>query len=240
MMRKILKQMQSFIMFDIPVSTQHIGSLFSLTHYHHLTSISNWSFGATRKKIIAKYWFQYVLVHFCILVGSAAILSLPFINVLDKYYLPIFFLVAAISFLVLFAANYWPSYYSDFLPKLDSLVDEYEKRQADKLQEQRLIELQRNLAQEHELRVTQLENNLAKEYEQLATQREELAKERQQIQAMQQEQVKCRKEQFSTASLALIFYVLDKTSGMNRLQCNDESASSLTKLFGKRFYWHKK
>jgi hypothetical protein len=43
---------------------------------------------------------------------------------------------------------------------------------------------------------------------------------------------KCRQAQLSNFALALIFYVFDKTSGMNTLQCNDQSAELLMKLFG--------
>lgn len=225
MMRERLRQAKSFITFDLPFNTQHIGSLFTNTHYHHLTSIPNWSSSATRKKVIAKYWFEYVLIHFATLIGISVIIAIPFINSIDISFLPSLWMVATISFLVLFIINYWPSYYSNFLPKLESLVDDYEKQQANKLQEKRLAELQTSLASEYE--------QLARQRELLASQRQELAKEKELLGAALREQVKCRKEQLSTFSLALIFYVLDKTSGMNSLQCNDQSASSLTKLFGK-------
>jgi hypothetical protein len=43
---------------------------------------------------------------------------------------------------------------------------------------------------------------------------------------------KCRQSQLSNFALALIFYVLDKTSGINSLQCNDRFAALLTQLYG--------
>lgn len=224
--------MQSFITFDLPVNTQHIGSLFTNTHYNHLTSIPNWSSRATRRKLIAKYWFEFVLIHFAALIGISVIVAIPFINSIDISFLPSLWMVATISFFVLLVINYGPSYYSNFLPKLESLVDDYEKQQANKLHEKRLAELQANLANEYEQIASQREE-LAAQREQLAAQREEFAKEQQQLTAVQQEQLKCRREQLSTFSLALIFYVFDKTSGMHSLQCNDQSASSLVKLFGR-------
>src|SRR6266498_821982 len=54
------------------------------------------------------------------------------------------------------------------------------------------------------------------------------AYERKQIQHLE----KCRQAQISNLALALVFYVFDKTSGMNTLQCNDQSAELLMKLFG--------
>ena len=38
---------------------------------------------------------------------------------------------------------------------------------------------------------------------------------------------KCRQAQLSNFALALVFYVFDKTTGMNTLQCNDRSAELL-------------
>jgi hypothetical protein len=43
---------------------------------------------------------------------------------------------------------------------------------------------------------------------------------------------KCRQAQLSNFALALVFYVFDKTAGMNSLQCNDQSAELLMKLLG--------
>lgn len=43
---------------------------------------------------------------------------------------------------------------------------------------------------------------------------------------------KCRQAQLSNFSLVLVFYALDKSAGMNTLQCNDQSAELLMKLFG--------
>jgi hypothetical protein len=49
----------------------------------------------------------------------------------------------------------------------------------------------------------------------------------------QREQLeKCRQAQLSNFALALVFYVFDKTTGMNRLQCNDQSAELMMKLYG--------
>ena len=43
---------------------------------------------------------------------------------------------------------------------------------------------------------------------------------------------KCRQAQLSNFALALVFYVIDKTSAINTLQCNDRSAALLMKLYG--------
>lgn len=53
------------------------------------------------------------------------------------------------------------------------------------------------------------------------------------FESMQNDQLeKCRQAQLSNFSLSLIFYVFAKTSGINTLKCNDQSAGLLMKLYG--------
>jgi hypothetical protein len=213
-----LRQAKSLITFDLPVDTVHLNALFGNTHREHLSRFSSWSLKGTRKMIIARYWFNYVTIHFAILYGSAALFTLAFSGQFNQYYLPAFSIAGTLSFFVLFMFQYWPVFYSNLLPKLDSLMDEYESQQTASMRFQSLRELQERFAQEYQL---------------IAEQREEIVKERQQMEIRHKELVKCRKEQFPTLTLSLIFYVLDKTSGMNFLQCNDKSAALLTRLYGK-------
>jgi hypothetical protein len=43
---------------------------------------------------------------------------------------------------------------------------------------------------------------------------------------------KCKRAQLSNSALVLIYYVFDKLSGANSLQCNDRFAALLTRLYG--------
>ena len=53
------------------------------------------------------------------------------------------------------------------------------------------------------------------------------------LEAQQNEKLeKCRQAQLSNFALSLIFYVFDKTSTINSLQCNDQFAGLLMKLYG--------
>lgn len=217
-MKENLMQAKSLITFDLPVDSHYINALFTNTHRQSILNFPYWSLKATRNKIISRYWFRYVLIHFALLYGLAIAVTLPFTSDLNKYFLPPVLIAGSISFFILLLTQYWPRFYSDLLPRLDSLVDEFENRKKEQLQQQWFKELQ---------------NQFSNEYDQLARQREELAKEREKLEVRQKELVKCRKEQFPTLTLALIFYVLDKTTGLNSLQCNDHSAALLTKLFGK-------
>lgn len=73
--------------------------------------------------------------------------------------------------------HYWPNFYSDFLPKLETIKETYERKQHEQLE-------------------------------------------------------KCKRAQLSNPALVLIYYVFDKVSGMNSLQCKDQYAGLLTKLYG--------
>lgn len=49
----------------------------------------------------------------------------------------------------------------------------------------------------------------------------------------QKEQLeKCRQAQLSNFALTLVYYVFDKTAGVNTLRCNDQSAELLMRLYG--------
>lgn len=160
----------------------------------------------------------HVLIHFALLYGIAVLSTLLFIDDFNLYFLPSGFIAGCIGFLVLLIANYWPSYYTDFLPKLDTLIDRREKEEKLQLQQQWLKELRAQLAND---------------YDQIAQEREDLAKQKERLESLQKEIIKCRKAQLHTFSLVLIFYSFDKSTGINSLQCNDRIAALLTKLFGK-------
>jgi hypothetical protein len=73
--------------------------------------------------------------------------------------------------------HYRPNFYSDFLPKLETIKETYERKQLEQLE-------------------------------------------------------KCKRVQPSNPALVLIYYVFDKVSGVNSLQCNDHYAALLMKLYG--------
>jgi hypothetical protein len=73
--------------------------------------------------------------------------------------------------------HYRPNFYSDFLPKLETIKETYERKQLEQLE-------------------------------------------------------KCKRVQLSNPALVLIYYVFDKVSGVNSLQCNDHYAALLMKLYG--------
>ena len=111
------------------------------------------------------------------LFSLSAVIVLVLNPKLWGFSLPGFFVAGLIVIPVLFVSHYCPSYYFDFLPKLEMVKESFE-----------------------ELRNIKME--------------------------------KCRQAQLSNFALALVFYVIDKTSAINTLQCNDQSAALLMKLYG--------
>jgi hypothetical protein len=153
-----------------------LGQQFSATHTSQQKDVAYWSTNSTRQKIISKYWFELVLSHFVFLFSLPVILLLLMFP--DRALeLPAVFVAAITTFIVLLLFNYWPNFYSDFLPKLETIKETYERRQLEQLE-------------------------------------------------------KCKRAQLSNPALVLIYYVLDKVSGINSLQCNDHYAGLLMKLYG--------
>jgi hypothetical protein len=218
MMKENLMRVKSLLLFELPLNYNYVSSQFTTQHQRQILKFPSWSLHATKKQIISRYWFNDVIFHFAILFGLAALSTIIVTGRMDLSFIPASMLAGTIAFVVLLVINYWPTYYLDFLPKLDCLIDEQERKEQLCLQQQLLKELQ---------------EKFANEYNQIAGQREELAKQKERLEFLQKEIVKCRKAQLHTLSLALIFYVFDKTSGLNSLQCNDQYASLLTRLLGK-------
>ncbi len=135
-MKKILCSVKSFITFDFPLNSQYIGKQFSTTHDHYKTTSPHWCLAATRRKVISDYWFRHVLAHFGALYGLATLFVLPVNQNFHYTFLVSAIAIGFISFFVLFVTHYWLFYYSDFLPKLDTVVaaHEHESKKEEKLE----------------------------------------------------------------------------------------------------------
>jgi len=86
----------------------------------------NWTFQATRRKVVSNYWFHQVLSHFGRVAGIAFLVTIPFYHNWPAM-LPSAFIGCLISFVTLIGFIYFPSYYSQFLPWLDTIIAEQEK-----------------------------------------------------------------------------------------------------------------
>jgi hypothetical protein len=128
-MKKILTRLQSFATFDLPLRNAYIQQAFVTTHENYCREYRGWSVNATRKKVIAKYWIERVLIHFAALYLTGLVITLPFNTNFDQFYLPTVFVVGLLSLLTSVTWIYGPSFYFDFLPKLDTIVENYQGKQ---------------------------------------------------------------------------------------------------------------
>jgi hypothetical protein len=124
-MKEMMCRVKSFVIFDSPFRMDNIRELFKRTHKSYSQEFPSWSFNSTRKKIISEFWFRQVLLHFATILSIATLVIVPF-NSLHLLTQSIF-LAGITSFFILTLTNYGPTYYSDFLPKLETILEEQER-----------------------------------------------------------------------------------------------------------------
>lgn len=136
-MRKRLRGLVPFITFDLPLQYENIEQLFVKVQHREQQRYSDWSAAATLKKVAYHYWYQYVLIHFSSLFGLACLINLPVTALRTNTILlsPIVYTACGvILFAILLFTHYTPFYYSDFLPKLQTIAATYEGRQLAQLE----------------------------------------------------------------------------------------------------------
>ncbi|MES1224753.1 MAG: hypothetical protein ABUT20_55190, partial [Bacteroidota bacterium] len=74
MMKDFVKNVKSFVTFDLPLQTDYISAQFINTHIKFQAEMPGWSTAATRQKLIFNYWFTNVTAHFSAVFGLPALL----------------------------------------------------------------------------------------------------------------------------------------------------------------------
>lgn len=126
-MRRVnLRSMTSFITREHTLDINTIRSLFIAEHEKYLELNPTWNFKATRISVIGTYWFREVLMHFGIIMAIGVLLTLTHCN--SWYSLLAATLIGGVPALIsLTAFIYFPSFYWNFLPKLEVIIGEQEK-----------------------------------------------------------------------------------------------------------------
>jgi hypothetical protein len=126
MRRMNLKRIVSFITRQHTLDINTIRSLFIAEHEKCFELNPAWNLKATRKLIIATYWFKEVLIHFGVIIAVSVLFTLPQYN--SWLALPASILFASLPALfTLTAFVYLPSFLWKFLPNLDVITGEQEK-----------------------------------------------------------------------------------------------------------------
>lgn len=79
-MKEWKSKMKSFITFELPLQADFIFEQFVSSHVQYQRESPYWSTASTRQKVISAYWFGYILKHYALLIGLAAIVTLPLTN----------------------------------------------------------------------------------------------------------------------------------------------------------------
>lgn len=125
-MKDLMQQMKSLLLFDFATQPDYIRATFTATHVNYQQVFPHWCPGATRKKLIATFWYRQVLLHFALMISLAFGLVLLTGGIANILLLPSLTLSLPV-FIILFFCTYLPFYYRDFLPTLDLVLAEKEK-----------------------------------------------------------------------------------------------------------------
>lgn len=142
-MKSLVKKAKSFISFDLPLEKAHIATQFVSIHQKHQEKTSGWSTAATRQILIADYWYTQVIGHFGILFALPALVIILVSGGFTHLpqYLTSFFISGLISFLVLYVAIYRHYFTSFYLPQVETVKEEYERKTVEQLEKCRQAQL---------------------------------------------------------------------------------------------------
>lgn len=130
-----LKRLTSFFAFEPPVNYKHLYTRFCQTHEGQRNVYSSWPKEATRRRIISDYWSDTVLHYLLLVILSAVVVFLePFTDGFSiGMYVRMLVILAGLVYVPLYFSVYRPTFNLEFLPRLETVIAEYEKREQAKL-----------------------------------------------------------------------------------------------------------
>jgi len=136
MIESIVKKAHSFISFDLPLEKAHIAAQFTNFHKKSQEHSPEWSTTATRQKLIAEYWYTHVIGHFAVLFAVPALVIMVVSGGFSQipYLLASFFVAGLVSFLVLYVTLYRHYFTSFYLPQVETVKEEYERKVVEHLE----------------------------------------------------------------------------------------------------------
>lgn len=141
-MKDFMSRAIAFLTFDTHLQAQQISLQFSQTHHKRLAEIENWSTNSTRQQLISHYWYTYVLGHFTILfILSVGINLILRENKQHDVFIASLFFFCPLAYLGLYLFQYRPKFNSTYLPLLETVKEEYEKKQLEQVEKCRLAQL---------------------------------------------------------------------------------------------------
>ncbi|MGX5820664.1 hypothetical protein ACWKWU_20890 [Chitinophaga lutea] len=128
MIRFSFRRLKSFILFEQPFIYEYLAIHLRRTHEQHKERFDSWPIAATRRKLINDFWF-WVLYHYAALVAVCGMVFLGVLATFNLSYLLLVLVVGILLYLPLYVLLYRPAFTSDFLPKLETVIAEFEGNQ---------------------------------------------------------------------------------------------------------------
>jgi hypothetical protein len=126
-----LKRLTSFFAFELPVNYKHLFTRFCRTHEGQRNVYSSWPAEATRRQLINDYWSDTVL-HYLLLVTLSALIVFLMPST-DGFsvgmYIRMYVIIASLVYVPLYFTVYRPTFNLEFLPRLETVIAEYEDRE---------------------------------------------------------------------------------------------------------------
>ncbi|WP_341837852.1 hypothetical protein WJU16_08285 [Chitinophaga pollutisoli] len=122
------QRLKSFILFEQPADYEYITLQFRRTHEKHQEHFDCWPIAATRRKLVNDFWF-WALGHYAALVAICGVAFLVILAAFNLSYLLIVLVVGILLYLPLYILLYRPAFTNDFLPKLETVIAEFEGNQ---------------------------------------------------------------------------------------------------------------
>lgn len=188
-MKLTTQQVKSFIKFDFPVDKNYISAQFASTHLSQQLEFPECSTDVSRQKLISAYWFNQVAGHFALIVGISVLLSVLFFEKLAYAHPGPVLFAALISFPILLLFHYWPSFSSEFLPKLEMIISGYKQEKTILQLKQELLQMKQELKDQQKKASCEQEQIIMQFREQLSIQQDQAENQRQQFQTQLQEKV---------------------------------------------------
>jgi hypothetical protein len=198
-MKEMMKKVRPFLTFDTPLEINHISKLFATTHSQYQHTIPEWGHTSTRQKLIANYWIASVSKHFVAMISLPILLSWVITRHYNAGCMAVVLIVVPFCFIVMLVANYWPSFVSQFLPKLEAVMSTYQREQQQKgirQLQQELATLQEKTRKEQEQAIEKFQRQLAAQQEQAKVKQEQIIGQFQEQLTAQQAQTEQQRQQF--------------------------------------------
>jgi hypothetical protein len=129
-----LQKLLQVLSFEHCYSAVAIEKTFDHFHCRFAHELSYWSVSATRRKTIINFWLNTAITHLALLLLVGVVACQFVSNTISLMRCTVLFLTFPIIGICLLLSFYWPIFYIEFLPKLDSYCEHFSGKQLEGMQ----------------------------------------------------------------------------------------------------------